>query len=102
MRLHARVAAERTAATLTNREVRRPALLFLSFDAGQLGPNQRPVNRTFLYLHGLLGRFVAFDRYNRLLGLLLDDWLGGGVDGHGDGDGDRFRDNWHRGDFGVI
>ena len=57
------------------------------------------MDRTFLYLQGRLGRFVAFGRY-RFLDLLLDDWLGGDGDGHGDGD--RFRDDWRRGDFGVI
>src|SRR4029453_6039138 len=100
MRLHARVAAERTTAALTNRELWQPALLFLSFYGGQPGPNQRPVNRTLLHLYWRLRWFTAFGHCNRFLDLVLDDGLGGDVDGHG---GDhRFRDDWRRGDFGVI
>ena len=50
-----RVAAERTAAALTNRELRRPALLFLSFDPRQLRANQRPVDRDLPRSPGRLG-----------------------------------------------
>ena len=67
MRLHSRVATERTAAALTNRELWQPALLFLSFDAGQLGPNQWSVNRTFLHLLWRLGRAVPQQPGDRVL-----------------------------------
>ena len=78
-----RVAAEMTVAALSNRKLRQPPLLFLSFDAWKLRANQRPVNGSFFQL-GLGRRFVRFAAVgcgNDFFDVAFDDWIGGRFNG---------------------
>ena len=99
MRLHPLVTAEGTVATLTNRELRSAAFLFLSFDARQLRANQRAVNRAFLDLGLRLVLFfvtLVFGNRRRRFFFLIDYWRRRHVNRSGSHDRLLLFDNYGR------
>ena len=76
MRFHPLIAAERTVAALTNRELGSAAFFLLPFDTRKLRANQRTVNRTFLNLGLGLSLLIVHDVVVRLrCSFVIDDGL---------------------------
>jgi hypothetical protein len=76
MRFHPLIAAERTVAALTNRELGSAAFFLLPFDTRKLRANQRAVNRTFLNLGLGLSLLIVHDVVVRLrCSFVIDDGL---------------------------